>query len=115
MGLSEQRGGPSSDFGRLERTGDVSVLHYRRRLPHPRPKVWRALSEDGHLAAWFPTTVEGDRAPGAALRFTFRESEGEPFDQVAHRSLRIDQEIEDAATILLGEHREDRVHTANML
>ena len=33
-----------------------------------------------HLAAWFPTTIEGERRTGAPLRFCFRESEGPPFE-----------------------------------
>jgi hypothetical protein len=37
--------------------------------------VWRAVTEPEHLAAWFPTTIDGDRAAGAKLRFTF------PFDE----------------------------------
>src|SRR6185437_2447992 len=56
------------------------VLRYRRRLTHPRDKVWRALTEDKHLAAWFPTTMEGERAAGASLHFSFRAGEAEPFD-----------------------------------
>jgi uncharacterized protein YndB with AHSA1/START domain len=68
------------EFGTLERAGDLSVLRYRRRLSHPQAKVWRALTEDEHLAGWFPTTIEGERASGAPLRFSFRQSEGEPFD-----------------------------------
>ncbi len=42
--------------------------------------MWSVLTEDAHLAAWFPTTMEGERAAGAPLHFSFRESEGEPFD-----------------------------------
>jgi uncharacterized protein YndB with AHSA1/START domain len=76
----DQKMTASQEYGTLERDGDRSVLRYRRRLAHPREKVWRALSEDEHLAEWFPTTVEGDRATGAPLRFSFRESEGEPFE-----------------------------------
>jgi uncharacterized protein YndB with AHSA1/START domain len=72
-------GGPSEDFGTLERSDDLSVLRYRRRLPHRQDKVWRALTEDEHLAAWFPTTIEGNRAGGAPLRFSFRDGEAEPF------------------------------------
>jgi uncharacterized protein YndB with AHSA1/START domain len=68
------------EFGTVERAGDVSVLRYRRHLSHSREKVWRALTEDEHLAGWFPTTIEGQRAAGAALHFSFRQSEGEPFD-----------------------------------
>jgi uncharacterized protein YndB with AHSA1/START domain len=31
------------------------------------------LTEERHLEAWFPTTIEGDLAPGGALRFKFRQ------------------------------------------
>jgi uncharacterized protein YndB with AHSA1/START domain len=71
----------SAEYGTLEREPDgMSVLRYRRRLAHPLQKVWRALTEDAHLAEWFPTTIEGERAAGAPLLFSFREGEGEPFD-----------------------------------
>ncbi|HWF15384.1 MAG TPA: SRPBCC family protein [Acidimicrobiales bacterium] len=70
----------TDEVGTLETAADGrSVLRYRRRLAHPPEKVWRALTEDGHLAAWFPTTIEGPRQAGAALRFSFRNGEGEPF------------------------------------
>lgn len=70
----------SDELGTMERRGDVCVLRFRRHLSHPREKVWRALTEETHLGAWFPTTVEGEWAAGASLHFSFRESEGEPFD-----------------------------------
>ncbi|PZG03110.1 SRPBCC domain-containing protein, partial [Nonomuraea aridisoli] len=40
-----------------------TTLRLQRRLPHPPEKVWRAITEPEHLAAWFPTTVtiDGDR------------------------------------------------------
>ncbi len=66
--------------GTLERVGDMSILRYRRRLAHPQQKVWRAITEDADLAAWFPTTIEGARRAGAPLRFSFREGEAAPFD-----------------------------------
>ena len=69
-----------AEYGTLERRADASVLRYHRRLAHPRERVWSALTEDAHLAAWFPTTLEGERVAGAPLHFSFRESEGEPFD-----------------------------------
>jgi uncharacterized protein YndB with AHSA1/START domain len=72
--------GEVDEFGTLERVGGMSVLRYRRRLAHPQALVWSAMTEDAHLAGWFPTTIEGTRAVGAALHFSFRESEGEPFD-----------------------------------
>ena len=66
--------------GRLEPIGDRWQLHFTRRLPHPPEKVWRALTEPVHLAAWFPTDIEGERAAGAPLRFVFREGEMPPID-----------------------------------
>jgi len=56
------------------------VLEFTRRLQHPPQKVWRALTEPDHLAAWFPSTIEGNRAAGARLHFGFREMEAAPFD-----------------------------------
>jgi uncharacterized protein YndB with AHSA1/START domain len=73
-------GGDPDELGTLAREGTQSVLRFRRRLAHPREKVWRALTEDAHLAAWFPTTIEGDRAAGAPLHFSFRQAEAAPFD-----------------------------------
>ena len=70
----------ADEFGTLERAGDVSILRFERRLAQPRERVWRAITEDAHLAAWFPTTMEGPRRAGAALRFSFRHGEAPPFD-----------------------------------
>lgn len=61
-----------ADLGILERGRGEVTLRFTRRLPHPATKVWRALTEPEHLAAWFPTTVEGDLAPGSTLRYNFR-------------------------------------------
>ena len=69
-----------TDDETLARSDDVSILRFRRRLTHPPSTVWTALTEDRHLAGWFPTTVEGERVAGAPLHFSFRESEGAPFD-----------------------------------
>ncbi|HEY2674224.1 MAG TPA: SRPBCC family protein [Rugosimonospora sp.] len=65
--------------GELERSGDRWRLRFSRRLAHPREKVWRALTEPEHLLAWFPTTIEGDRTAGAALRFAHPENVGPAF------------------------------------
>jgi uncharacterized protein YndB with AHSA1/START domain len=70
----------AQDLGRLERRDGRAVLTYTRRLPQPPPVVWRALTEPDHLDAWFPTTIDGDRAPGAALRFAFRDMEAPPME-----------------------------------
>ncbi|HXM54050.1 MAG TPA: SRPBCC family protein [Candidatus Dormibacteraeota bacterium] len=66
--------------GQLEQAADRWRLRFTRRLPHPPEKVWRALTEAEHLAAWFPTDIEGERASGAPLRFVFREGEGPTID-----------------------------------
>ena len=55
-------------------------IRFERRLPHPVEKVWRAATEPAHLAAWFPTTIEGGRERGSALRFSFPNGEAPPFD-----------------------------------
>jgi uncharacterized protein YndB with AHSA1/START domain len=70
----------TEEDGTLERTGDVSILRFRRRLAHSRDTVWAALTEDEHLEGWFPTTIEGARVAGSPLHFSFREGEGEAFD-----------------------------------
>jgi len=55
-------------------------LRFRRRLAHPPEKVWRALVEPEHLAAWFPQRVVGERAAGARLRFEHDQSGTDAFD-----------------------------------
>jgi len=67
-------------FGTLERADGEVTLRFTRLLPHPPAKVWRALTEPQHLEAWFPTTIEGDLARGAPLRFGFREMQLPDFD-----------------------------------
>ena len=62
--------------GTLDRRGERWTLTFVRKLPHPPAKVWRALTEPEHLAAWFPSRIHGERAAGAKLRFEFEEHEG---------------------------------------
>ena len=47
-------------------------LRFTRALAHPPEKVWRAITAPEHLERWFPTTIEGERAAEAPLRFSFR-------------------------------------------
>ncbi len=65
-------------YGQLIRTEDRAVLEYRRRLAHPRERVWRTLTEPDQLAAWFPTTIDGDRVVGSALTFRFEHLDIDP-------------------------------------
>jgi uncharacterized protein YndB with AHSA1/START domain len=102
-------------YGRLEPVGDRWQLQFTRKLPHPPDKVWRALTEPEHLAAWFPTEIEGRRAAGAALRFVFREGEMPPVDGVmityeppavlefrwGDETLRFDLRPDDEGTVLV--------------
>jgi uncharacterized protein YndB with AHSA1/START domain len=68
-------------YGTLEQLRDGRwQLRFTRTLPHPPSKVWRAITEPEHLARWFPTTIDGERAAGARLRFTFPGGHAEPFD-----------------------------------
>jgi uncharacterized protein YndB with AHSA1/START domain len=57
-------------------------LRFERTLPHPPEKVWRALTERDRLAAWFPTTIQGDWTAGSPLRFEFEEHDLPGFDGV---------------------------------
>jgi uncharacterized protein YndB with AHSA1/START domain len=70
-------------YGTVEQTDDARwQLRFTRRLAHPQAKVWRAITEPEHLAQWFPTTIEGERAAGAALRFSFPNEIAPPMDGV---------------------------------
>jgi uncharacterized protein YndB with AHSA1/START domain len=68
------------DYGQLTTDGDRAVVTYHRECPHPPEKVWRALTEDQHLEAWFPTTIEGERAVGAKLTFRHRDVDLPPME-----------------------------------
>jgi uncharacterized protein YndB with AHSA1/START domain len=68
-------------YGTVEHLGDGRwQFRFTRVLPHPQEKVWRAITEPDHPARWFPTTIEGDRAPGASLRFAFLGADLPPLD-----------------------------------
>lgn len=66
------------DLGTLTPAGGGWALTFTRHLDHPPDTVWRAVSEDEHLAAWFPQRIEGERRAGAPLRFVTEG--GESFD-----------------------------------
>jgi len=58
-----------ADIGRLAQEGTRWQLTFTRRLSHAPEKVWRAVTEPEHLAAWFPQQIVGERRAGAPLRF----------------------------------------------
>lgn len=65
-----------SRFGTLQGREDGWLVRFTRELHHPPEKVWRAITEPRELAQWFPSTVEGEWRPGAALTFRFDEAVG---------------------------------------
>lgn len=68
-------------YGTLDQLDDGRFqLRFTRSLAHPVDRVWRAITEPQHLAHWFPTTIEGERAAGASLRFSFPGGEAPPFE-----------------------------------
>lgn len=71
---------PTRDAGEgiLEQADGRWRLRFVRVLSHPPERVWRALTEEQHLAAWFPTTIEGEFREGAALHFRFRDGDLPP-------------------------------------
>ncbi len=66
--------------GQLEEIDGRWRVRFSRVLPHPPEKVWRALTEADHLAAWFPTTIEGEQVSGASLRFRHRTRDLPPME-----------------------------------
>jgi uncharacterized protein YndB with AHSA1/START domain len=68
-------------YGTVEQLEDGRwQIRFTRTLQHPPEKVWRALTEPQELAKWFPTTIEGERVPGAPLRFSFPQGQAPPMD-----------------------------------
>jgi uncharacterized protein YndB with AHSA1/START domain len=65
--------------GNLEAAGDNWRIRFERRLSHPLEKVWRAMTEPEHLAAWFPDRIVGPWEVGGRLRFEseYGDFEGE--------------------------------------
>jgi len=45
------------------------VLRFRRHLPHPPAKVWRAVTDPAHLAGWFPSAVTMTPRLGETITF----------------------------------------------
>ena len=73
-------------YGTLEKTEDGrSQLRFTRMLTHSQETVWRAITEPEHLAHWFPSTIDGERAAGAEITFQFPDGAG--VDRVHGRML----------------------------
>lgn len=57
--------------GTLQIVEGRCVLRFERRLAHPPEKVWRALTDPPHLAAWFPAEVTLEPRVGGGVRWAF--------------------------------------------
>lgn len=66
--------------GVLEESGGQWRLRFVRELPHPQEKVWRAITEQEHLQAWFPQRIAGDWVVGGRLVFSSPQGRGPDFD-----------------------------------
>lgn len=66
--------------GVLEDLGGRWRLRFTRELAHPPEKVWRAITEPAHLAAWFPQRVSGDWVVGGRLVFSSPAGRGPDFE-----------------------------------
>ena len=69
-----------SDLGTLTQQGELWQVTFTRRFDHPQEKVWRAVTETEHMAAWFPQEMVGERRAGAALRFVMGDDLDDGFD-----------------------------------
>jgi uncharacterized protein YndB with AHSA1/START domain len=71
------------DTETLQTVGGRSVLRLERRLAHRPEKVWRAVTEPGQLAAWFPSQVEmPELTVGGKVRFVFADDEAPPSEGI---------------------------------
>jgi uncharacterized protein YndB with AHSA1/START domain len=63
--------------GTLRHEGNRHTLRFERNLDHPPEKVWRAITDPGEMAYWFPAEMQGERRQGASLRFVFPAEPGQ--------------------------------------
>jgi uncharacterized protein YndB with AHSA1/START domain len=66
--------------GTYETVDGRPAVCFERRLAHPVDVVWRAVTEPGELAHWFPSAVSVDLRPGGAMRFTFPDGAFAPME-----------------------------------
>jgi uncharacterized protein YndB with AHSA1/START domain len=67
--------------GTYETVDGRPALRFERRLAHPVERVWRAVTEPGELAHWFPAEVAlAEPREGATMTFTFSDGIMPPSD-----------------------------------
>jgi uncharacterized protein YndB with AHSA1/START domain len=68
----------STEHATLERgDGEQRTLRFERHLRHGVDRVWRAVTEPGELAAWFPAAVIYEQRAGAPMQFDFGGMHGQ--------------------------------------
>ena len=67
----------SDGKGTLGQKAGRHSLRFERLLSHSPERVWRAITEDDELSAWFPARIAGLRERGAALRFILPPEPGQ--------------------------------------
>lgn len=112
--------------GRLEQKDGHWQLKFTRKLLHSPEEVWQALTDPKHLAVWFPSDIEGERVPGASLRFVFRNNEGptiegkmiayEPYSVLefewGNEQLQFDLQPDEEGTLLIFQNTFDELGKA---
>jgi uncharacterized protein YndB with AHSA1/START domain len=115
--------------GTLVKVEGRDGIRFERRLAHPPDRVWRAITDRGELAAWFPADIEGELTTvGAELSFPFREGEAptetgtvtecDPPRLLSYtwgdQALRFELAADGAGTLLVFTHALDREQTAHV-
>lgn len=74
----------------VRRTDGGWEVCFRRTFAHDRRKVWRAITESGHLAHWLPCDIVGERRAGAAVELPFWPAgNGEEDEAPLHGEIRV--------------------------
>lgn len=71
---------PTDRLGTLNQTDEGWQLRFERHLDRSPTSVWRAFVDPDLIAAWFPTSIEGDLVAGAPLRFEIKDFVADPFE-----------------------------------
>ncbi|MCK9898187.1 SRPBCC family protein [Frankia sp. AgB32] len=58
------------DLGSYVEVDGRPAVRFERVYPHPIERVWRAISEPGKLAGWFPSAVTIEPRPGGTVSFS---------------------------------------------
>ncbi|MCU1359971.1 MAG: toxin-antitoxin system toxin subunit, partial [Ilumatobacteraceae bacterium] len=72
----------TTEMGSMREVPGGVELRYERWMKHSPAKVWRALTQNDGLQAWFPTSIEGEWVVGGRLHFVFhgQHADSQPAD-----------------------------------